>query len=320
MRTLLLLLVYAGLCVFGSRAEDEKPVLESAGGEEEAISPMPAESAQVRSPPGEVSGDMKPETEKQFAAPRIRVIKNNVNLRAKPSLTSETVGQVSEGCELESKRHEGEWVEVVPPSSFSVWVLGDYVKGGLIEGDNVNVRAGAGISFSIVGQLERGAAVDVRGAMGPWVSIEPPQSCSLWIHASLVEAVPVPVAEGEAEESGLVTAGVPGKDIGATTESAADIGAPADLDLSPGRPHGRRMQFEGVLRPRSFLARSPSKFRLVAYDEDGNVSTVCFVKGNDEQLDALLNRSMIASGRVYWVRRSELPVLVPERIVLKGNQ
>lgn len=259
----------------------------------------------------------------------VRVLGNNVNLRARPALTSETVGQVSESDELKAISFMEEWVEVVPPPSVDLWVLGDYVKDEKIDGENVNVRAGAGINFSIVGQLSRGAELKVRDTFGQWVRIEPPDGSSLWIHSSLVETVPEEVEE-EPEifliERTDEKEPPPDIEIDETDERVAEepdldavLAAPYDLDLLPLRAQGKLVQYEGILRPRRFLVRSPTRFRLVAYDERGRAVTVCLVKGNDVQLGKLRNRHMIIKGREYWVRRSEYPVLVPERITLTGK-
>ena len=81
---------------------------------------------------------------------RVKVLKNNCNLRAKALVTSEVVGQVSENDILTAKTLDKDWVEVVPPTNVDLWVLGDYVKDGAINcSQKVNVRAGAGINFNI---------------------------------------------------------------------------------------------------------------------------------------------------------------------------
>ena len=52
-------------------------------------------------------------------------------------------------------------------------------------------------------------------------------------------------------------------------------------------------------------------------DKAGDSKTVCYVKGNNDQLSTLINRPMIISGREYWIKRQTYPVLIPDRIVLK---
>ncbi len=309
------------------------------------------------------------------AAPiKIKALKNNVNLRAKPVADAEVVGQVSANDILNSKSMDNEWVEVVPPTNVDLWVFGDFVKGGIIQSrQRVNVRSGPGINFAIVGQLESGASVTLRGAMQDWIKIAPPEACSLWVSRSLVQEVPdlpaqsepIKVAPAKLEpvkfESVINTPDVappvkkpdeqpvetttrtkPASEavrtpasviLGANasesaTQQSAPIPAvrdnretadeaPSDLRLVPSAAQGEWKQYDGILRPRGVFARTPSRYRLVSYDQDGDSKTVCYVKGNNDQLSTLINRPMIISGREYWVQKQIYPVLVPDRIVLK---
>jgi hypothetical protein len=312
------------------------------------------------------------------------VLKNNCNLRAKALVTSEVVGQVSENDILLAKMIDKEWVEVVPPASVDLWVLGDYVKDGAINcSQKVNVRAGAGINFNIVGQLSQGVKVEVRGTHAAWIKIAPLPECSLWISRLLVSEVPLtyvepaklepakaepvkpllpmaPPAFAEALRAGRPEAGKPlpapavvivppaqpapevkppitlpepARNVtngvaGGLAEPVAPLPSPSPhagvfssppgLDLVANTEQGRWREVDGLLRPKDFFFRAPSDFRLVT-PEGGNRNsvTICFVKGNQAQLEALMYRRLIISGREYWVKRQKHPVLVPERIVMK---
>lgn len=291
---------------------------------------------------------------------KVRILKDNTNLRAKPALNVEVAGQAAANQELTLKSMEAEWVEVVAPTNIDFWVLGDYLKDNVVVcRQTVNVRAGPGINFSIVGQLTNNVKVEARGSHADWVKIAPPENCSLWVSRSLVALVPQtavspaqatppkpptvepaaacpsePVtpagkivpddakkpetkeAPKPAEGTGVFPVIKRGEAQSGEEKETAAIRPPAGLDLVPDIVQGQRKQFEGVLRPKNFLVRSPSNFRLVVYEE-GRPHTVCFVKGNRAQLDVLLFRELIIYGRQYWVRRQRYPVLVPEKIILK---
>jgi len=307
---------------------------------------------------------------------RVKVLKNNCNLRAKALVTSEVVGQVSENDILTAKTMDKDWVEVVPPANVDLWVLGDYVKDGAINcSQKVNVRAGAGINFNIVGQLPQGEKVEVRGTHAEWVKIAPSPACSLWISRSLVSEVPltyvepakldlakaepvsvgggsafggkpglpmappapagtvVPPSKPEPEVKQPIPLPPPARNAASVSRRIADgavapvVTTPAQdavffpppgLDLVAATGQGRWREVEGRLRPKDFFFRAPSDFRLVKYDgSDKSSETICFVKGNHAQLEALMYRHLIVSGREYWVKRQKYPVLVPERIVMK---
>ena len=290
---------------------------------------------------------------------KVMVLKDNTNLRAKPALNVEVAGQVPANQELTVKSMDAEWVEVVAPTNIDFWVLSDYLKDGVVVCRRiVNVRAGPGINFSVVGQLTNNVKAEVRGSHADWVKIAPPESCSLWVSRALVTLVPPapalpakaapakpPIVESPparppametaaadktvqaeevkqpaetnapkpapAEEAGILPVTNRVAEQAGEEKKAAFLKPPADLDLVPEIGQGQWKQYEGVLRPKNFLVHSPSNFRLVADDKDGQPRTVCFVKGNRAQLDALLFRELIISGRQYWVRRQRYPVLVP---------
>ncbi|MCA1808590.1 MAG: SH3 domain-containing protein [Lentisphaerae bacterium] len=247
------------------------------------------------------------------------------NLRAKPSLTVEVVAQVSEPDILTVKSVAEEWVEVLPPDHADLWVLGDYVQDGMIRCNrSVNVRAGAGINFNVVGQLADGDPVEVRGSHADWIRIAPPSAASLWVAASLVELVlptppepePEPVVQEEPPTEPVVVAEPPPPPPQPVAPPV--IAPPADLDLNHAMPQGELRDYEGTLRPRSFFARTPSRYRLTGVrPETGSEFTICYVRGNDAQLKSLLNRRMRITGREYWVFRLDYPVLIPERIVMR---
>ncbi|MDD5678089.1 MAG: SH3 domain-containing protein [Kiritimatiellae bacterium] len=288
------------------------------------------------------------------ALTRVKVLKSNCNLRAKALVTSEVVGQVSENDILMAKTMDNEWVEVVAPTNINFWVLGDYVKDGIINcSKKVNVRAGAGINFNIVGQLSQGEKVDVRGTHAEWVKIAPPPACSLWISRLLVSEVPLTYVEPAKIEPAQVEPvkeepikpvppSVPAIVVVPSSKPEPEIKQPAPspqpavepivpmpakdavffmpsgLDLVADKGQGKWRDVEGILRPKDFIFRAPSDFRLVNGDSGKrNSATICFVKGNHAQLEALIYRHLIISGREYWVKRQKYPVIIPERIMMK---
>ncbi len=121
---------------------------------------------------------------------KVRVLKDNTNLRAKAGLNYEVAGQMMTDQELTAKSIDSNWVEVVAPTNIDFWILGDYLNDGLVVcRKNVNVRAGPGINFSIVGQMRNSDRVEVRGSHMDWIKIAPPENCSLWVSRPLVEIV-----------------------------------------------------------------------------------------------------------------------------------
>ncbi len=127
-------------------------------------------------------------------APTGLVTGERVNLRSGPGLTFEALYQFPQGQEIPLLERSGEWYGTSLPIEVPVYVHSDYVAAqevwGLIQGDRVHVRCGAGLNFTSLGFLSKGDKVQLRGAEGQWRAIVPPNFCRGWIHAGFVVGVP----------------------------------------------------------------------------------------------------------------------------------
>ena len=73
------------------------------------------------------------------------------------------------------------WVEIYPPHRIDFYVYQDFVSNGVAGVNDLNVRVGPGISYSVVGQVNKGRELKVRGSEGEWLKIRPPYGSSLWL-------------------------------------------------------------------------------------------------------------------------------------------
>lgn len=120
----------------------------------------------------------------------VRVLANNVNLRAKPQLAAEVVAQAAYDDRLDAREIGEEWVEVAAPASVSFWVMKQFVQTpqNTIGAQRVNLRAGPGIAYNIVDTLSLGDPVKPLGEeMQDWMKVAPPASAHVWIHRDYVE-------------------------------------------------------------------------------------------------------------------------------------
>jgi hypothetical protein len=274
----------------------------------------------------------------------IRVTGQRINLRAKPSMQSEVVGQVADGDMLNAKSFQGDWVEVTPPETVDLWVHREFLKDNTVTAVKLYVRAGPGINFSVVGTLGRDATITPRGDFGDWIKVVPPPACSLWVSRAYVQvlepekakaevAAPLPVAQVAnpapapgAETTAATQAGEQAPHpqgqppSGQRAETAPPtLPPPSGLNLLSVEGQGRSVQREGVLKLAGLVIGRPSRFRLVRYN--GNrVEPLCYVRGNNNQLNSLLGQHMIIRGREYWVEGVRQPVLIPEQIVPQSSQ
>lgn len=286
-------------------------------------------------------------------ADSVRVVGQRVNLRAQADLKAEVVGQVADGEILEARLIGDAWVEVAPPDSVDLWVHKDFVQGGKVVATELKVRAGPGINYRVVANLPRGAEVKVRGEFTDWLKIAPPPGASLWVSRSYVEpvgaATPPPPAEaaaataaGASADAGMSAASSipPPPPVSPSVPAAPPPPAgtvasqrvvrvqtgrepvvrppPAGLVLIPFEGQGRAVQQDGVLKHAGNLLGRPSRFRLVT--PGGNqLGTLCYVYGNNAQLETFVGRRLLIRGREYWVRGVQYPVVVPDQIIPKAG-
>ncbi|HPG00887.1 MAG TPA: SH3 domain-containing protein [Kiritimatiellia bacterium] len=280
---------------------------------------------------------------------RVRVVGQRVNLRAKAEATSEVVGQVGEGDILEAKSFMDEWVEVVPPESVDLWVYGELVRDNTVNGSTLNVRAGPGLTYSVVGDLVRGTAIQPRGEHAGWLKIAPDAACSLWVNRLFVQvlqpekmkssAVEPPAQKPEPPISvDPAQAEMPGPDIAPPIVKPTPVPAaqppppvtpvkaeepppqlPTKFVLIPLEGQGKVVQREGELRLSGFVIGKPSRFRL-AKTTGRRIDTICYLYGNNSQLNDLLGQRLLVRGREYWVRGVRYPVVIPDQIIPRAAQ
>ncbi len=258
-----------------------------------------------------------------------KVLGQRVNLRASAATTSEVVGQMSDGEVLQVKSVGEQWVEVVPPEFVEFWVHRDFVNEGRIVGNKVNVRAGPGINYTVVGTLERDTGISSKGSFGEWIRVAPFPEASLWVSKDLVELKYPPKPKVEMSvptvfvqtASTTVTTTAPLDHVSQTLspeveeETAPPPGTsfPSDIALVPLEGQGKSTSYTGIVRPVPYLSRKAGHFRLVR--KDGvRLITICYLRGNSAQLRSFEDVNLKMNGREYWAQGIRDPILVIESI------
>jgi uncharacterized protein YgiM (DUF1202 family) len=134
-----------------------------------------------------------------FAAARAEeavVNEGKINVRGQPSLIGEVVTQLQRGDKvtvLERVQIEnpkpGEpavWAKIKLPENTPVWVFSPFVKEGVVAASRLNLRAGPGDNYSVIGRIERGTAVKPIRTIEEWMEIEAPKESYAFIDSSLV--------------------------------------------------------------------------------------------------------------------------------------
>ncbi len=132
---------------------------------------------------------------------RAIVTADQVNVRGQARLNSEVVTQLREGEEVVvleeipvKNPQAGEpavWARIQLPANTPVWVFAPYVEpgDGVVKVSRLNLRAGPGENYSVLGRVERGAVVKEIRVEKNWMEIEAPQGAHAYIAASFLKPV-----------------------------------------------------------------------------------------------------------------------------------
>ena len=144
-----------------------------------------------------VSGPSAKEIVSEVAPPESATVSaDRVNVRARASLIGERVTQLRKGDQVTvlakvtvAPPRDGEpadWLRITMPAAGQTWVNIGFVKEGKVTANKLNVRAGGGERFSIVGRLAKGDAVKEKRVAGDWIEIEHPPGAHAYIAAQFV--------------------------------------------------------------------------------------------------------------------------------------
>jgi SH3-like domain-containing protein len=134
------------------------------------------------------------------------VKKNRVNVRAQALPTSEVITQLKKGETVvvleeitarKPKRGEpAKWAKIQLPPNTPVWVYAPYIEttNNTVNIKRLNLRAGPGERFSVIGRLERGTPVKQIRTTDNWMEIEAPPNAYAFVAAEMLEksAAPAP--------------------------------------------------------------------------------------------------------------------------------
>jgi len=127
------------------------------------------------------------------------VKKDRVNVRGQASTRSEVITQLKKGEtvtvleEITPKnRKRGEqakWAKIQLPPNTTVWVYAPYIEttNHTVNIKRLNLRAGPGENYSVIGRLDRGTEVKEIRTDGNWMEIEAPTSAYAFVAAEMLE-------------------------------------------------------------------------------------------------------------------------------------
>lgn len=189
---------------------------------------------------------------------RAIVTADQVNVRGQARLNSEVVTQLREGEEVlvieeipVKNPQAGEpavWARIQLPTNTPVWVFAPYVESGngVVKVSRLNLRAGPGENYSVLGRVERGAVLKEIRVEKNWMEIEAPQGAHAFVAASFLKpatpmtaaTVSTPSAAQPAAQPDAEPMAQPGAEPGTTpttpSEAAStEVAATATAPTSP---------------------------------------------------------------------------------------
>ena len=131
------------------------------------------------------------------------VASDNLNLRGQAGLKGEVVGHLKKGdavsviAQINLDKHAADepaqWAKISLPAGIKVWVNSRFVDATnkMVSAKKLNLRAGPGENYSVLGVLEKGALISEVGAKGDWTQIETPTNAFAFVAAIYLKQEPM---------------------------------------------------------------------------------------------------------------------------------
>ena len=217
---------------------------------------------------------------------------NHVNVRSKAGLVGEVLTHVTNGSpvtvieEVHLKKsgpdEPSAWAKILLPPETHVWVKSSLLDSNNTASKKINLRAGPGENYGVVGTLQHGDAVQAIDTKGEWTQIQAPTNAYAFMAAQYLkqgEEGPTVAAAAPAEPTPTTTAmpdmpnmaAPPTETPGATAMATNETPAMPMMSEAPATPivqeppPPRIVEHEGVVRG-SFSIQAPSKYQLVSID------------------------------------------------------
>ena len=269
---------------------------------------------------------------------------NNVNLRGQASINSEVVGRLQkneavtilEEITLKKPKQDepARWFRIAAPTNLSVWAHSSFIDPATktVKPNRLNLRGGPGENYSILGRLEKGAAIKELEAKNEWLKIEPPTNCFAFVAAHLVErtvaptiVATLPVTEQPVTNPPPVIAEVPPTtppvapattpvtpppaETATPATTTPPVTTPSAVPEAPIEKVKKIVSREGILKG-SVSIQAPSHFELRSLDTQKTINYV-FSPSPDLSLKQFKGKRIVVTGEELLDERwQNTPVII----------
>ena len=180
------------------------------------------------------------------------VTSEKVNLRGQAGLKGEVVGHAKKGdtvtviAEINLDKHAADepaqWAKIALPTGTKVWINSKFVDATnkVVTAKKLNLRGGPGENFSVLGNLEKGAAFTPVTSKGDWTQIETPANAFAFVAANFLKQEGAPTEPLKpTEPAKVITAPEPlhaPETTNTVTEPPAIVPSPAPTVTEPPAP------------------------------------------------------------------------------------
>jgi SH3-like domain-containing protein len=210
----------------------------------------------------------------------------NINARGQAGLKGEVVAHLKKGetvavlGQINLDKHKAgepaQWAKIALPSTTHAWVKSSYIDATskTVLPKKLNLRAGPGENYSVLGVIERGTAVNQVTTKDDWMQIDPPANSFAFVAAMYLKQeapAPAPTPTPVPEPQTMAT-------------------APSE----PTAPPVRIVSHEGVVRAVGSIA-APTKYELYDPATDVNINYL-YTTSPTLDLSKYVNMRIIVTG------------------------
>ncbi len=242
---------------------------------------------------------------------KVVVLKDGLRLRTDSTVASQEIGRLKKGTHLTVVGSAYDWYRVKVPRWVKVYIYSKYVKRkgqvGLVQADKVNVRAGAGLGYPVLGQANSGDTFRLcPSGSKEWVCAYAGQhDLYAWVHKSGVKPV---AGTQELQERKPENKEVPSS----TSQGEGTKKASPAEETPKTAPEKEDLPLaKGVVSDVGRVIGVRYRFKLV--DEKGK--TIYYLDGDKEDITPFLNKKVFVYGTVSGVCKG-VPVITVRKISL----
>ncbi|HZF02562.1 MAG TPA: SH3 domain-containing protein [Methylomirabilota bacterium] len=271
----------------------------------------------------------KPKPAKKHVAPKKKISEptvslvpgpaeatGKVNVRGQAGLKGEVIVHLFKGDavnvleQINLGKHAADepaqWAKISYPTNANVWINAKYIDADTktVKSKKLNLRAGPGENFSVVGSVERGTPVSQIETKGSWIKIEPPASTYAFVAAMyLKQEAPVATTPTPTEIEPMPTPVPIVPQPSSVPEPTTDANIP------------RVATHEGIVRHVGSLI-TPTEYELYSSETDKNIDYLYSTTTNLD-LGRYVGMRIIVTGEEGLAARwTDTPVLTVQKILV----